>query len=208
MNELTKTTRKTPEKRGLGEISPQERLRAAVRKVIPETYVASSEVALLLDRSGSMYGDPMRKLREAIRDFKHIRKFQYSDTTQELMDGQEVQNPGARGLSEDGEYDGNNNEPRAFETLKNAGIKHCVLVTDGYPDNPAASLIAAKGLKIDIIYIGPPPPPKFLEDLAKATGGSYDGSVSFAAQDGSRQLTSRIKGLLPAPEDKKGVIAL
>jgi hypothetical protein len=177
--------------------TPAERLREAVRRAVPSApEAAGPEVALLLDRSGSMYGSPMQKLREAILPFSGIRKFQYADTCEELHDNKEVQEPGARRAFGP---DVNNNEPVAFQTLKVAGVRHVVFVTDGGADDEEEALRAAQGLKVDVIYIGPPPPPYFLERLAKATGGRYDGSVTFTAQDGSRQLTSRIRGLLPAP---------
>jgi hypothetical protein len=127
-----------------------------------------------------------------------VRKFDYSDDIRELRPGEECREPM-----------GNNNEPVAFRTLKGLGIRHVVMITDGWPDDPKASLREAIGLKIDIIYIGPPPPPRFLQDLAAATGGSFDGaSVTFAKEDGARALEGKIKGLLPAPTPTKGAIQL
>lgn len=171
-----------------------QRIRAAVQRTQGSREESPDGVALLLDVTGSMYGDPIRKLRESARAFPTLRRFEYADDVHELKPGEELREP----------Y-GNNKEPLAFTTLKRLGIRRVVMITDGYPDDPQASLDAAKGLRIDIIYIGPPPPPKFLQDLARATGGSYDGSVKFSAEDGSRALTAKIRGLLPSGDTKKPI---
>lgn len=207
--DLTKIP-KEPSAESRKELSASERLRATIARLKGKEVVASGpEVALLLDRSGSMTGSPIRKLREAILPFGGMRRFQYSGETQELKVGETVQDPGARFGMGDRE-EGSNNEIRAFEALKASGVKHCIFVTDGGADDPPEALKAARGLKIDVIYIGPPPPPRFLKDLATATGGSYDGSITFAKDDGGKLLESKIRGLLPAPEEGKGkkVIAL
>ena len=158
---------------------------------------AEGDFALLLDTTGSMYGEKIRKLRESVRAFPAVRKFDYNDDCIELRAGEECREP-----------EGNNNEELAFARLKAEGIKRIVMITDGYPDRPEGALRAATGLHIDIIYIGPPPPPKFLEQLAKQCGGRFDSHVEFAKMDGAKSLEAKVRGLLPAPQEEKGAICL
>jgi hypothetical protein len=134
------------------------------------------------------------EVRKIARQFTGLRKFQYNHTTQELRNEEEV-----------GVAEGDNNEPVAFETVKQAGVQHVIFVTDGGADNPKKALKAAKGLKIDIFYIGPEPIPQFLVDLAKQTGGTFDPKVSLI-----KELASNIKQrlLIDAPKKKKGPITL
>lgn len=178
-------------------------LEAKIKAKLAEKFrpEVSGDFALLLDTTGSMWGDKIRKLRESVRAFSGVRRFQYADDIVELRPGEECREP-----------DGNNNEERAFNTLKALGIGRVVMITDGYPDRPEGALAAAKGLHIDIIYIGPPPPPEFLRKLAAQCGGSFDPHVEFAKEAGARTLEAKIRGLLPAPstptEEKKGVILL
>lgn len=178
--------------------SLEAKIKARLAKLRPDGGGISGDFALLLDTTGSMWGDKIRKLRESVRAFTGVRKFQYDEDIQELKEGEECREP----------Y-GENNEPRAFTHLKSLGIGRIVLITDGYPNYPEESLAAAKGLHIDIIYIGPPPPPQFLKDLAAQCGGTFDPHVEFAREAGARTLESKIRGLLPAPsEEKKGPICL
>ncbi len=165
-------------------VSKRDLLRSAIANKFGSV---SGEAALLLDTTGSMYGDKIKKLRESVRAFPGVRRFQYADDFVELVPGREVREPG-----------GGNNEPLAFTSLKQLGIKHVVMITDGYPDNPEESLRAATGLKIDIIYIGPQPAPDFLRQLALKTGGSYDGTVTFSSLDGANQLEKKMRLCLEA----------
>lgn len=190
----------------------KERLRNALAgKFGPPTpaYSPDGNPVLLLDTTGSMrtgedyWATHIRaidRLREAIRPFRGLRRFWYNDDCRELMPGEEIPEP-----------QGNNNEPKAFRLLKTLGIKNLILVTDGAPDSASESLRAAEGLHIDIIYIGPPPPPKFLEDLARKCGGSFD-VVKFST-DGAKMLESAIQKrlMIEAPSantENKGPIIL
>lgn len=180
--------------------SLQGRLRARLMsnpQFVSQGVLNASE-CLLLDVSGSMWGEPIRKLRSAVRDFKLVRRFEYADVEDfhELGPNEECREPG-----------GNNHEHLVFPLLREKGIRHVVLVTDGGADRPDEALRAARGLKIDIIYIGPPPRPKFLDDLARQTGGSFD-AIQFAQTDGAKLLTGKIKGLLTAPSTGKEPIRL
>ncbi|MCI0350608.1 MAG: VWA domain-containing protein, partial [Acidobacteriales bacterium] len=82
----------------------------------------------------------------------------------------------------------------AFLTIKAASIQHAILITDGLPDDERTALLAARGLKLDIFYVGPPPQPDFLRKLAAATGGSF-ASTTLKEQE-RPQLQARIRGLL------------
>lgn len=147
------------------------------------------EQCLLLDVSGSMAedcGDGRAKidaLKEIARDFAQVKQFCFSyDCVQ-----------GAPRAAA-----GNTDMAGAFATIKARGIRHCVLITDGIPDSEPAALAAASGLKIDVIYVGPPPEPPFLARLARASGGQY-GAGSLAQQ---KQIAQQVKTLLALPNPK------
>lgn len=86
----------------------------------------------------------------------------------------------------------------AFQTMHMQGHKQLTILTDGQPDSPSLAIKAAKGLILNIIYIGPPPRPQFLEDLAKSTGGTFDTVELINSRSFKAELTSKIKGLLGA----------
>jgi len=137
----------------------------------------------------------IEELRKLSKQFPGVRRFQYNGYIQELRPDDEI-----------GDADGDNNEPLAFNTLKKAGITHCVMITDGGADDPPKALLAAIGLKIDVFYVGPDPVPKFLRDLAKQTGGEYGSASLSAIKELGQAITQRLG--LPAPVGKKGPIAL
>src|SRR3972149_2499203 len=133
--------------------------------------------ALLLDTSSSMAviveyqdGQPVRaidNLRTLAEQFKHLRKFSFNSTVQEV--GSWIPEP-----------TGGTDLAGAFDYLKQQGCKQIVLMTDGMPDNEYESLLKAEGLHINIYYIGSGQVPDFLLQLAKQSGGSV----------GNSQLTS------------------
>lgn len=92
---------------------------------------------------------------------------------------------------------GGTNLGGAFATVKADGIKEVVLLTDGQPDNESYALNEAKGLKLDIIYIGPAPTPPFLERLARTSGGSFS-SVELIKAGSQEQLENKIRLMLNA----------
>ena len=83
----------------------------------------------------------------------------------------------------------------AFATVKAAGFFSAILVTDGEPDNAATAIQEAAGMKLGIIYIGNPPVPSFLEQLAKAT----DGTFALADMRSDDQLKIALIHALPPP---------
>lgn len=85
----------------------------------------------------------------------------------------------------------------AFEEMKAKGKKEIVLITDGMPDDEQSALQASKGLKIDIIYIGPQPQPDFLAKLAGRTGGSFT-NINLVKAGATKELESKITLLLNA----------
>lgn len=148
---------------------------------------AQSKQCLLLDVSGSMAencGDGRAKIAaliEIVRDFPGTRQFSFASSCAECA-------PSVAGGSTD--------MALAFHTIKQNSITHAVLITDGVPDSVSKALDAASGLKIDIVYVGPPPEPPFLALLAQLTGGQY-GAGNLAQQ---KQLAQRLTLLL---EDKR-----
>lgn len=149
---------------------------------------ATTERCLLLDVSGSMdlmCRDGMSRiehLQQIASEFEAERKFAFSSSCEEV---QRVPAYASGGTA----------MHVAFETLKAAGVKHAVIITDGEPDNEAAALKAAAGLKLDILYVGDQnPPPEFLQDLANVTGGKFGAEVL----EQQKQLADTVRGLLEA----------
>lgn len=153
---------------------------------------ADKEVCLLLDCSGSMdiMIDPAQRAIDALRamaeDFKDVRRFEFSDGCVEIPVGIQLAPYGANGGT---------NMRHAFETVKAAGIKHVIIMTDGQPADPEGTLKSAQGLRVDVFYIGPDPAPEFLKQLAQMSGGSY-GKDSLTAR---KALTQKVRALIAAP---------
>jgi len=142
-----------------------------------------ADTCLLLDVSGSMAGflpsgkTKIDSLKEVIQDFSGVRQFSFSDECEEAPPTD------ARGGT---------NMAEAFYTVKRAGLRRCVLVTDGLPDSAQAALEAVSGLSVNIIYVGPLPAPQFLRDLALRTKSAFS-VESFTA---TKELKSTIRLLL------------
>lgn len=83
----------------------------------------------------------------------------------------------------------------AFKRMKDLGIKHIVLLTDGRPDEEASALQEGKDCQFDIIYIGPKPVPNFLLKLGKLKGNSFQ-DVDMIKSGAGKELGSKIKALL------------
>jgi hypothetical protein len=82
----------------------------------------------------------------------------------------------------------------AFDHIKRDGHHSAVLITDGQPDSEEAALDSARGLQLEIFYVGPPPKPEFLDQLAAITGGrAEDADLSSY---GRQELETKIRGLL------------
>jgi hypothetical protein len=63
---------------------------------------------------------------------------------------------------------------------------------------PDAALREARGLRLEIFYVGPAPKPRFLDQLARACRGQAH--QSGLRKDQRKQLASRVRGLLEAPK--------
>lgn len=166
----------------------EERLRAHLQQRFGRRST-NAQQCLLLDVSGSMLNGAgtgnsrIYELRQLARRFPGTRRFIFSfaDDCRELAPEEDVPDAG-----------GGTQLAEALDYIKAHGILHAALISDGRPDNQAAALRSAAGLRLDIFYVGPPPEPEFLRQLAQATGGSY-GTASFTR---TAELESRIKGLL------------
>lgn len=194
--DLTKTfTRREPAGTSLS-----DRIRAAVQTTqTSQTGSAGSgmtgpEHALLLDVSGSMESwispnvRAIDELAKVAREFQGVRKFEFASSTREMKP---TDNPG------DGDTVGTGtNVALALLTAKSKGVLHAIVITDGQPDDADAALRAAKGIRVDVFYIGPDPAPQFCRDLANQTGGQY-GRASLKA---AKALTASVRALLPAPK--------
>ena len=158
---------------------------------------------LLLDTSYSMttiveYQDnqPVRaidNLRTLAEQFKHLRKFSFNSTVQEV--GSWIPEP-----------TGGTDLAGAFDYLKQQGCKQIVLMTDGMPDNEYESLLKAEGLHINIYYIGYGQVPDFLLQLAKQSGGSVGNSL--LTSDNLTQIGQTIAGYLEGGQTDESKICL
>jgi hypothetical protein len=84
----------------------------------------------------------------------------------------------------------------AIDFARAHGFGRAVVISDGGPNDPHAAMEAAKrfGGQIDVIYVGDPGDPGsiFLDELAKATGGSrFEGDLSEV-----KNITGAVIGLL------------
>lgn len=163
-------------------LSLEDRIRAALK---PDVGYGTS--ALLLDISGSMgeyLGANTRlidKLRELAEGFTDVRRFEFETTCREISSKDRISEPiGGTALD------------IAFQTVKRAKIEHVVLLTDGRPDHEGRALEAARGLKIDVFYVGPDPAPEFLRKLAQDSGGQY-GKASLTMV---KELSAGVRALL------------
>ena len=148
---------------------------------------------LLLDCSSSMEGDvepgcsKWSALRRLLPQFLGVRRFAFASDCRSVTD---LPRPS-----------GTTDMAGAFAAVKRAGIRHAVLITDGEPDSEAAALREAKGLRLDIFYVGPPPRPAFLDQLAAATGGTSHSSTLNPR--GVGRLTASVKQILALPPGPK-----
>lgn len=147
-----------------------------------------AHTCLLLDVSGSM-GEYVGSGSEAVRKIDILRLLTDRFTMRQFVfssicsEGRVIPEP-----------NGSTNLTTAFETVKYLRIKKVVLITDGLPDNPESALRAAQGLEVDVYYVGPEPPPAFIEQLVKQTGGqARSGQLLEGKLD---QITQEIAGLI------------
>ena len=82
-------------------------------------------------------------------------------------------------------------------------MTHVVVLSDGYPDDPAAALQAARsnGAPVDAVYCGSPADGRgraFLRKVAEVTGGRFM-EASYDAPNAAHRLTAVTRGLLLGP---------
>jgi len=169
------------------------------RPLIPEGNEVNHKVCLLLDTSFSMndVDDYSHKdsgcrrrielLREAIDlipNVTRLKAYSFNSSVQSLEDPRQVPDPS-----------GSTDMTEAFRRAKADGFTGAVLITDGWPNNPSTALLAAQGLVLDIVYIGPAPTPDFLNELARATSGT----LQIGELKNPKLLADKITALLPAP---------
>lgn len=175
-------------------LSFQERLRQSLGRPSQATRGGQqipSTSCLLLDLSGSMRWPighlprPLKidELRILADNFKDVRRFVFSTNAEELGANESI-----------GEPYGGTAMDVAFMAVKKVGIDHVVMITDGMPDHEGRAIEAAKGLRIDVFYVGPDPAPQFLRDLAAQTGGEY-GKATLEARPA---LEAKVRLMLPA----------
>jgi hypothetical protein len=183
---------------------------ALFTKLQPKAKHRDSDTILLLDTSGSMNeyirgeeGLEQRKidlLFQAVKDTPEcqgLRAYSFNSTAHHL---EFIPESGFQGF-------GGTAMHSAFDLAKKDGHFNAILVTDGEPDSERLALDAAIGMRLGIIYIGNPPVPHFLEELAKAT----DGTFQIADMRTVGQLEDAIRHALPPPDpkdDSKGPIQL
>lgn len=180
------------ERREGAKVSLQERLRQQLQGQLgAQGGGLGAESALLLDISGSMrdsIGPNQTKYDELCKlaaDFTDVRRFEFNHHCREISPKDAI-----------GYACGGTNLGGAFFTMKTAQVKHVVLITDGKPDSEQTALEHAKGLRIDIFYVGPDPAPEFLRILAQKSGGTY-GKATLEARTA---LTGAVRKLLSAPK--------
>lgn len=150
----------------------------------------NSKECLLIDTSGSMadhLGDSRTRhsvMQDTLSNIEGYRRFSFNTNCKEIKSEDVLPRPS-----------GGTNLALAFATVKAMNMAHIILVTDGQPDSEAAALDSAKGLKIDIIYIGPDPMPLFLKKLAEVSGGSYE-NIALNKAGAAALLVGKIKGFL------------
>ena len=150
----------------------------------------SSNKCLVIDVSGSMtdmINNEQTKwsiMNNIIKDIGGYRRFAFSDLCIEIK--QEESLP---------KWYGGTRMDFAFEEIKKNNLKSIILVTDGIPNSEELALNAAKGLNIDVIYIGPQPVPDFLKKLTSLNNGVFT-NVDLLSTGGIKILENKIKGLL------------
>jgi hypothetical protein len=149
---------------------------------------ASVSRCLLLDTSGSMGGEcepevsKIAALRQLVARLPVAPTYAFGSDVKRI-DFTDIPDPS-----------GSTNMGAAFDRMKSDGYSSAVLITDGLPDDEARALESAAGLTLEIFYVGPPPKPAFLDELAALTGGQAH--AADLRQSGRQELESQIRGLL------------
>jgi hypothetical protein len=130
--------------------------------------LADGSTALLLDASGSMRDrvstNGPNKIAQLVALTREI-CVQVGDEFPCYVFGTECHRIAPAFVKE--ETLGMTNLGEAMRDVYAAGQRKLVLITDGHPSDANVALQMAKEFEdIEIIYVGPPPPPEFLADLA------------------------------------------
>jgi hypothetical protein len=172
---------------------PEESMEAVLAKLTTLLPAATATPAptprcLLLDVSMSMYGEcepgtaKIKALRQLAAKLPTVPTYSFSSDVRRIK-ASAIPDPS-----------GSTNMARAFDRIRRDGYSSPVLITDGLPDDEAAALDSARGLSLEIFYVGPAPKPAFLDQLAAVAGGrARDADLS---RSGSQQLEIQIRGLL------------
>jgi hypothetical protein len=156
----------------------------------------NKETCLLLDTSASMYGSPIQELRKVVKQFPDITRVCFNSRVQIIPPGGYIPDPS-----------GGTDLASGIHSVKVEGFTSAVLITDGEPNSQPAAISAAKQTQIhlDIVFVGSGTEPPFLQELARACGGTcQSGSLEFTAQ-----LVNTVTALLgAASEPTKGPIIL
>lgn len=176
------------------------RLTLAQRLKIKRT-PANKQACLLLDISGSMTSElepghsKLAALKQLVKgmmiksslDHVTIYAFNWSVNKVAMQDIDSLHATGGTALHS------------AFNAAKSEGFSAAVLITDGIPDNRSLAINASTGLSLQILYVGPDPRPKFLDELSNLRGGQA-ASFELGKSESLKELELKIKGLLQAPD--------
>jgi hypothetical protein len=143
---------------------------------------------LVLDVSASMASEcepgvsKIRALRRLVAKLPAVRTYAFAMSVREVTSSAIPDPSGSTDLA------------AAFARIKRDGYRSAVLITDGEPDSEEAALDSARGLQLEIFYVGPHPQPDFLRRLAAITGGQAH--AADLGRSGREELETKIRGLL------------
>ena len=171
-------------------LSSKSHEKRAETGLLSKVKALSSDKCLLIDVSGSMLDRVNNEqtkfsiMQNILNDIQGYRRFAFDDFCREIKQDELL----PRTM-------GGTRMHLAFEEIKKNNLKHIILVTDGIPDNEELALDAAKGLNIDVIYIGPKPVPDFLKKLTSLNNGVFT-NIDLLSAGGIKVLENKIKGFL------------
>lgn len=164
-------------------IAEKELLKEVAPHLSDPTKMAN-RIAIMIDTSGSMSGEPIRLLENALQDF--IQKSNPNDTSIavesfpagvriELTDDKQKLWLLTMGLSAGG---GTPMIEAMVYCLENYNITRAILISDGQPNEEPRGVrlaqFASKNIPIDTVHIGPSSSGEnCLKDISEATGGLF-----------------------------------
>ena len=171
-------------------LSSKSHEKRAETGLLSKVKALSSDKCLLIDVSGSMLDRVNNEqtkfsiMQNILNDIQGYRRFAFDDSCREIKQDELL----PRTM-------GGTRMHLAFEEIKKSNLKHIILVTDGIPDSEELALRDAKGLIIDVIYIGPQPVPYFLRKLTSLNNGTF-ADVNLLKDGAIKVLENKIKGFL------------